>query len=403
MDEMTKYLEQIREEYEKYKQEKEKTAERNSIFVETESDIAKIDQNTGAVRIGGGFNGELGRVFRAVGKHRQIDSLTILQIVPFIMLDDENLREIKNLYMYTSPQEPFVPFEMPALQRLTISCYGIETLLSPVEAPVFFDFSFLPELKSLSIKYWANLDPLSFKTIHQLKSFRFEDDGSDSLEWLQFLPSLEKLEIESRFSSVKPIISFQPHLQELSFESAPEDVELLIKLQDLKSLTIRHCKISPEQEQKLRTMENVTLVLNQVDRELVNARRQAKQLCKNAAHWLYDSEFNLSMNDSAWAKAQLERDLCRSWEEKAFEALQHVFASCLKELYHGSSIPSVTKEVDPYRLLIHQTYIKTALEDMPFLLLNDEMTLIMNGIEPDSYQYIPQKNLQELREKSKLT
>ena len=396
---MTKCLEQIREEYETYKHGKEKAVESNLIWIRAESDIAKIDQNTRKVHITVDFTGELSHVFRAIGKHRQINSLTIDQVVPFIMLDDENLREIKYLYMYTSPQESFVPFEMPALKNLTITCCGANTLFSPVEEPIFFDFSFLPELRSLCIKYWANLDPLSFKTIHQLERFRFVDEDSDSLDWLKFLPSIEMLEIESRFSSAKPIIDFQQKLQSLSCESAPEDVELLTKLQGLKYLSIHHCQISPEQEQKLRAMDNVTLVLNQVDRELLHARSQAKLLCINAAHWLYDSEINLSRNDSAWAKAKLESDRCRSWEEKALDALQFAFVRSFNNLYHGSTNPVYIKEVNPYRLLIHQTYIKTALADMPFLVLNDEMTSIMNGIEPESYQQVPRNNMEELRKK----
>ena len=88
---------------------------------------------------------------------------------------------------------------------------------------------------------------------------------------------------------------------------------------------------------------------------------------------------------------------CRSWEEKALDTLQFAFVRSLDNLYHGSTNPVYIKEVNPYRLLIHQTYIKTALADMPFLVLNDEMTSIMNGIEPDSYQQVPRNNMEELR------
>ena len=386
-------LKKIREDYDAWMSQPKGDDEHPTfVHVYNEDDIKKISESARKVRVEYNFNGEISKVIRTIGKYPKIASLEIKQSVPCIMLDDDSLENVRDLYIDVDINDTFSAFSIPGLTSLTIYCNGHTDLFT--DTSVDFDFSLFPQLKWLNIGSWSNLNLESLKTLRKLQYLRVGDLPSDNLEWLKYLPQLETLDLRYPYKSVEPIIQYQDKLKEFhSRGDCPKDIGRLALLKEIELINVYKAKVDPEQEKLLRSMDETDIIINKLDDVLCSAKYSAHRLPGYAAYNLYKRDTTpidkLLSNRLPFIADRIRAEIELDWEERAMLFFQRAFVSNEPANYYSYDL-----ELEPYRMQIHQRYIRSALAEFPFLDLTEDMKEIMNGIEPKSFE-IPDKVLEE--------
>lgn len=229
-----------------------------------------------------------------------------------------------------------------------------------------YDFSGLPNLKSLSLNYFLGFDFNKTKLPKALESLKITNSDIKNVDWCLTVKNLKNINLDYNAIYDIKLLSYMPNLEQLSLQNNDiEDADALTDIDSLKYLNLLHNPL--KNEKKLRDDLNIeTLLINQKDYEISMLKEIAGKLKLMTEEFLYHydrfitNRSNYLQMQNLKEKAKGEEIRLRSYYQLSFE-------------YHLDKINPFNYEYSHYTSEYKKLFMEFAKKSNPELIIKDRL------------------------------
>lgn len=299
------------------------------------------------------------------------------------------LDNVESLTLHFDRYTDMVPLIAPNLEELVLYGPSHETTRHKRER---FDFSGMPNLRKLDVRYWQQLDYSSFDVLSCLKELFISDQSLHEIDWLSENYSLSKLCVWGKIESISGLIK-QPMLNVLDLTgNRVADLEVLRNQKYLRSLHLRSNRITdPTVLSTVTSLEYLDLCGNPLKTEGCLRSVGIKRIYLTEEDHKYDAIDSLVSKlttDACWRVRRekevdiskyppfLQKKICENRNKTLEERLPPI----IQDLFETS-----LKNINPFELGFRQydytfkdIFIEKAKEKFPFLEITPDMQKTIN-------------------------
>ena len=272
------------------------------------------------------FTGELPALYDFIN----LKKLVINVPISWTYVSQLDLDSLNHLSFVIDDSAPICRIDNFMLEHLEI--YNIsQKNLTPIEKIISsniltgYDFSGLPNLKSLSLDYFLGFDFNKTKLPKALESLKITNSEIKNVDWCLTVKNLKNINLDYNAIRDIKLLSYMPNLQQLSLQN--NDIEEAEALSDIDSLKYLNLLNNPiKEEQKLREHLKIeTLLINQKDYEINMLKNTAGKLKTMTEEFLYHydrfitNRSNYLQMQNLKEKAKGEDIRLRSYYQLSFE------------------------------------------------------------------------------------
>ena len=313
------------------------------------------------------FTGELPALYDFIN----LKKLVINVPISWTYVSQLDLDSLNHLSFVIDDSAPICRIDNFMLEHLEI--YNIsQKNLTPIEKIISsniltgYDFSGLPNLKSLSLDYFLGFDFNKTKLPKALESLKITNSEIKNVDWCLTVKNLKKINLDYNAIRDIKLLSYMPNLQQLSLQN--NDIEEAEALSDIDSLKYLNLLNNPiKEEQKLREdLKIETLLINQKDYEINMLKNTAGKLKTMTEEFLYHydrfitNRSNYLQMQNLKEKAKGEDIRLRSYYQLSFE-------------HHLDKINPFNYEYSHYTSEYKKLFMEFAKKSNPELIIKDRL------------------------------
>lgn len=229
-----------------------------------------------------------------------------------------------------------------------------------------YDFSGLPNLKSLSLNYFLGFDFNKTKLPKALESLKITNSDIKNVDWCLTVKNLKNINLDYNAICDIKLLSYMPNLEQLSLQNNDiENADALTDIDSLKYLNLLHNPL--KNEKKLRDDLNIeNLLINQKDYEINMLKDTAGKLKTMTEEFLYHydrfiiNRSNYLQMQNLKEKAKGENTRLRSYYQLSFE-------------HHLDKINPFNYEYSHYTSEYKKLFMEFAKKNNPDLTIKDKL------------------------------
>lgn len=313
------------------------------------------------------FTGELPALYDFIN----LKKLVINVPISWTYVSQLDLDSLNHLSFVIDDSAPICRIDNFMLEHLEI--YNIsQKNLTPIEKIISsniltgYDFSGLPNLKSLSLDYFLGFDFNKTKLPKALESLKITNSEIKNVDWCLTVKNLKNINLDYNAIRDIKLLSYMPNLQQLSLQN--NDIEEAKALSDIDSLKYLNLLNNPiKEEQKLREHLKIeTLLINQKDYEINMLKNTAGKLKTMTEEFLYHydrfitNRSNYLQMQNLKEKAKGEDIRLRSYYQLSFE-------------HHLDKINPFNYEYSHYTSEYKKLFMEFAKKSNPELIIKDRL------------------------------